>query len=195
MEFATTLGAGTILTNAARKSQETAFYRNMEKLAAFAETLDLVIALENPGDGQELLLGSGIEAIAVLERLGSNRLKLNYDFSNVFTYSKGSRRPEQELASLLPCIGHLHLKNVRHQEGTWPVCGIDEGIIDYRTVFRQFPALWKIPMSIELPLRFGYDDCFRFVLRATDAAPLLEHIREVLADSLEYLHAMMPSTA
>lgn len=191
MEFAKAIGARIILTNATRKSRETAFYRNMKELAAYAEKLDLVIALENPGDGQDQLLGSGIEGIAVLERLGSDRVRLNYDFSNVFTYSKGKRHPEQELKAVLPYIGQLHLKNVKSQDGAWMVCGIDEGTIDYINLFWQCPALLSIPMSIELPLRFGYDAQFDFVMRETLAAPPLERIRRVLARSLEYLSAMI----
>jgi len=195
MEFAGAIGARMILTNAGRKSQASAFCRNIERLLAYAEGLGLVIALENPGDGRNQLLGTGVEGISILEKLGSDRIKLNYDCSNVFTYSQGKVRPEQELAALLPHIGHLHLKNVRPQGQTWMVCGIDEGIIDYRSLFRQFPALVSIPMSIELPLRFGFDAQFEFALREAHAAPPLERIRRALTGSLEYLSAIMPSAA
>jgi len=193
MEFARAIGAGMILTNASREPQEKTFYRNLEKLAVFAEKLGLVIALENPGDGQDQLLGSGIEGIAILERLGSDRVRLNYDFSNVFTYSRGKRRPEQELPALLPYIGHLHLKNVKPWEGGWAVCGLAEGTIDYRSLFRQFPALSKIPMSIELPLRFGFDAQFSFALREKQAVPSLGDISTILKNSLDYLAAALRS--
>jgi len=191
MEFAKAIGAKMILTNASVKSKETAFYGNMEKLASYAEKLDLAIALENPGDGQDQLLDSGIDGVTILERLGSDRVRLNYDCSNVFTYSKGKRHPEQEIGALLRYTGHLHLKNVRLQSWAWRVCGIDEGIIDYRSLFRKFPALLDIPMSIELPIRFGYDAQFNFGLRETFAGPPLERIRRVLSGSLEYLQAIM----
>ena len=68
-------------------------------------------------------------------------MKLNYDFSNVFTYSQTTKRPEQELGSVLPYVSHLHLKNVKPWDGGWAVCALDEGILDYRRLFRQFPAL------------------------------------------------------
>jgi len=191
MEFAKALGAEMILTNAGRKSQEQTFLRNIEQLTAYAETLDLVIALENPGDGRDQLLGTGIDGVAVLEKLGSDRVKLNYDFSNVFTYSQTTTRPEQELESVLPCVCHLHLKNVKPWDRGWAICGLDEGIIDYRSLFRRFPALSDIPMSIELPLRFGFDAHFHFALRETRAAPSLESIRTILRSSLDYVTAAL----
>lgn len=191
MEFAKMIGAGTIITNASRNSHQMAFYKNMDKLIAYAEKTDLIIALENPGDGQDQLLGSGTEGIVVLERLGSDRVRLNYDFSNVFTYSKGKKHPEQELTMLLPYIGHLHLKNVKLQKGQWIVCGIGEGIIDYRRILRQFPALLNVPMSIELPIGFGYDAQFNFAKRETFTVPPLERIKGVLSSSLEFLCSIM----
>jgi sugar phosphate isomerase/epimerase len=189
MEFAKAIGAGMILTNASQKPRETVFSRNVETLAAHAEKLDLVIALENPGDGQDQLLGTGTEGVTLLRKLGSDRVRLNYDFSNVFTYSRGNRRPEEELASVLPYVGHLHLKNVKPWEGGWAVCGLEEGVIDYVRLFQQFPALSRLPMSIELPLRFGYDAEFRFGLRQDLATLSLSDIRRVLRNSLGYLVA------
>ncbi|OHB78557.1 MAG: hypothetical protein A2Z25_22365 [Planctomycetes bacterium RBG_16_55_9] len=188
MDFAKAIGAEIILTNAGHKSREAAFYNNMEELALYAERLDLIIAFENPGDGQDQLLETGIQGLSILDRIGSDRVKLNYDFSNVFTYSKGIRHPGQELEVVIASLGHLHLKNVKAREGQWPVCGIGEGIIDYRSLFRRFPALLNVPMSIELPLRFAYDARFDFILRETSRLPL-EHIRTVLTGSLKYLKA------
>ncbi len=187
MEFTRAIGAGMILTNATEKSRKVPFLRNIERLAAYAEKLGLIIALENPGDGQDQLLGTGIEGVAILEELGSDRVRLNYDFSNVFTYSRGTKRPDEELEAVLPYVSHLHLKNVRLCEGAWPVCGLEVGIIDYRRLFQQFPALLSIPMSIELPIRFGYDAAFRFGLRESLTIPSLDSIRKTLQDSLNYL--------
>jgi len=56
MEFAKAIGAKTIITNAGRKSCHTTFYKNMDRLISYAEKIDLTIALENPGDGQDLIL-------------------------------------------------------------------------------------------------------------------------------------------
>jgi sugar phosphate isomerase/epimerase len=195
MEFARAIGAGMILTNATERSRKMMFCRNIEGLAGYAEKLNLTIALENPGDGQDQLLGTGLEGAAILEELGSDRIRLNYDFSNVFTYSKGTRRPEDELEAVLPYVSHLHLKNVRSWEGAWPVCGLDAGIIDYRRLWRRFPTLSSIPMSIELPIRFGYDAEFRFGLHQNLTVPSLNSIRKILKDSMDYLAVALPQPA
>ena len=187
MDFAKGIGAGVILTNASHESQGQTFLRNIEALAAHAEDLDLTIALENPGDGQDQLLGTGVDGVTILEKLGSDRVRLNYDFCNVFTYSQRTTRPEQELESVVPYVRHLHLKNVKPWGGGWAVCGLDEGILDYRHLFRQFPAPSGIPMSIELPLRFGFDAELHFGLRQKFTVPSLDDIRRILKDSLEYL--------
>ena len=192
MEFARAIGAGMILTNATEKSRQATFLRNIERLAAYAEKLDLTMALENPGDGQDQLLGTGIEGAAICEELGSDRVRLNYDFSNVFTYSKGRRRPDEELEAVLPYVGHLHFKNVKPWEGAWPVCGLDAGIIDYRRLLRRFPTLSSIPMSLELPIRFGYDAEFHFGLREKLTIPSLDIVRRILKDSLDYLATALP---
>ncbi len=192
MEFARAIGAGVILTNAAEKSRKAMFLRNIESLAGYAEKIDLVIALENPGDGQDQLLGTGLEGVAILKELGSDRVRLNYDFSNVFTYSRGKRRPEEELEAVLPYVGHLHLKNVKSWEGVWSICSLDAGIIDYRGLFRRLPALSSIPMTIELPIRFGYDAEFHFGLCRNLPIPSLDSIRKILKDSMDYLAVALP---
>ncbi|MCX7012638.1 MAG: TIM barrel protein [Candidatus Sumerlaeota bacterium] len=186
MEFAKAIGARLILTNASVRAREAAFFRNLERLAALAEDLDLTIALENPGDGQDQLLGAGMDGIAILEKVGASRVKLNYDFSNIITYSRGTRRPEEELEALLPHLAHCHLKNLAPCAEGLRVCGIGEGIVDYAALFRRFPSLLEIPMSIEAPLRFGYDADYAFRIR--EPAPLpLDRIARTLAESLDFL--------
>jgi len=49
MDFAGALGAKVINTNAARRDRAETFFRNIEVLAAHAERLNMIIALENPG--------------------------------------------------------------------------------------------------------------------------------------------------
>jgi hypothetical protein len=89
-------------------------------------------------------------------------------------------------------VNHLHLKNVRLCEGAWPVCDLEAGIINYRRLLQQFPALSSIPMSVELPIRFGYDAEFRFGLRENLPIPSLDSIRKTLKDSMDYLAVALP---
>jgi hypothetical protein len=75
------------------------------------------------------------------------------------------------------------------------VCGLEAGVIDYRRLLRQFPALSSIPTSIELPIRFGYDAAFHFGLRQNLPIPSLDSVRRILKDSLDYLAAALPQAA
>jgi len=187
MIFAKAIGADLILSNASSIRLETRLYENMGKLAGFAEELGLTIALENPGDGSDSLLGTGAGAADVLDRIGSDRVKMNYDFSNVFTYTKGEALPQDEVEQVLPYIGHLHLKNLRQNRGILEVCALPDGIIDYQEIFSSYPDLLRLPLSIEMPLRFCYDSGFNFRLIGDGLPPSLAAIRSTLSRSISFL--------
>lgn len=186
MEFAKILGAGIILTNTSHLENERQFFINMEILSRVAAELGLTIGLENPGDGQGYLLNNAADGIRILQQLDSEWVKLNYDFSNIHTLSKGKITYDTGLGNALKHIGHLHLKNVKRQGDHWTVCGLGEGVIDYKALFLSYPALLELPMSIELPVRFGYDSDFHFVMQEP-ALPPLSIIRSLLHDSIIYL--------
>lgn len=194
MEFARELGAHLVITNATQKSAEIPFHKNIQKLAERAEQSGLTIALENPGDGQNSLLSSGECAASIVERIGSQFVKLNYDFSNVLSYSKGKSRPEDDMTYALPHIAHLHLKNIRPEKGEWVFTDLASGEIDYGRVLSTLVQQSSIvPMSIELPLRFGYDSAFNFKRSASGglAPPPLDRIRNILKSSLEYVQGAL----
>lgn len=194
MEFAREVGASVVITNATQKSTEVLFYKNIQKLAKRAEQLGLIIALENPGDGRNSLLSSGECAASVIGRIGSESVKLNYDFSNIFSYSKGKNRPEDDMTYALPHIAHLHLKNIRPEKDEWVFTDLASGEIDYRRILSTLVQQSSIvPMSIELPLRFGYDSAFYFNRSASGGPPPppLDQIRSILKSSLEYVQGRL----
>jgi len=186
MEFSHLLGAKIILSNSSHKSSGRQFFKNMEQLAALAENLEIVIALENPGDGKDSLIGTGKEGISIIKKINSDFVKLNYDFSNLFTLTKGKIKREDALEEYYPYIAHLHLKNVKAKNGLWEISNLKEGIINYEELFERFPFLLDLPKSIEQPVRFGYDSKFNFSLIRRDL-PSLKTIRGELNDSLNYL--------
>jgi len=186
MIFAKNIGSEIILTNTSYREHERQFYDNMQVLCGMAEELKLTIALENPGDGQGYIMNNAGEGARIIKKIGSDRVKLNYDFSNFHTLSKGKETYDRGLGDALPHIAHLHLKNVRQQDTNWLIGGLSEGIIDYKSLFREYPALLKLPMSIELPVRFAYDAAFDFVpLRGE--RPSLEQIHKIVQDSIRFL--------
>jgi len=186
MEFAKALGAEMILTNTSHLENERQFFFNMEALSRVAADLRLTIGLENPGDGEGYLMNDAADGVRILKRLDPEWVRLNYDFSNIYTLSKGRITYDRGLESALPHIGHLHLKNIKRQGDHWYVCSLGEGIIDYKALFLSHPALLQLPMSIELPVRFAYNSDFQFVM-PKPALPPLGTIRNLLQRSIEYL--------
>ena len=189
MEFAKALGAKFVHTNAARVSEEPFFLKNIEALIPVAENLDLIITLENPGDGTENIVSTGKAGAALIVRIGSQRVRLNYDFSNVFSYSKGRVKPEDDFRYALPFSAHFHLKEIKPAGAEWAFVEIGMGVTDYGTILKALAQEEPIPpMSIELPLRFKRDAEYQIRLEPGAAAVPLAEIRNVLKGSLDYIN-------
>ena len=106
MDFAAALGAKVINTNASLRSQATTFFRNIEALAAHAERLDLIIALENPGTGEDSLFNLAQDGLDLVNRIGSPHVRLNYDAGNTVSHRPGEVNPALDAggnARLRPC--------------------------------------------------------------------------------------------
>lgn len=186
MGFARSLGAEVIVTNAGLKKDEEIFLKNMEVLAREAEILDLVIGLENPGDGRENIINTGQDGAPLIKRLGSKWIRLNYDFGNLLSHRFEKVRPEEDSLYALPVSAHLHLKDVKGLAEGWGFTEIGKGAIDYARIFKGMARESSpLPASLEIPLRFtrGPD-----ALPRRGAAPVpLEEIRRVLKRSLDFV--------
>lgn len=189
MEFAKALGAKFVHTNTARVSEEPLFLKNIEALIPVAEDFDLIITLENPGDGEENIVGNGKAGAALIERIGSQRVRLNYDFSNVFSYSKGRVKPEDDFRYALPFSAHFHFKEIKPAGTEWAFVEVGKGVTDYGAILKALAQeKWIPPMSIELPLRFKRDAEYQIRLDPGAAAVPLAEIRNVLRGSLDYIN-------
>lgn len=94
----------------------------------------------------------------------------------------------------LPHIAHLHLKNIRPEKDEWVFTDLASGEIDYRRILSTLVQQSSIvPMSIELPLRFGYDSAFDFKRSSSSGPPPppLDQIRSILKSSLEYVQGRL----
>jgi hypothetical protein len=76
--------------------------KNMERLVEKAESLNMIIGLENPGDGKENIIDSGKAGTPVLQQIGSDLVRFNYDFGNVISHFKERLRPEEDYKYALP---------------------------------------------------------------------------------------------
>jgi sugar phosphate isomerase/epimerase len=185
MRFARMIGASLIISNASPVSQRVTFLRNTRKLALFAEKMELTIGLENPGDGIPNLLDTGREAESLIESIGSERVRVNYDFGNLISHKFGTVDPREDYKPAIKVTGHYHLKDVRRGEQPgWVFTEIGKGSIGYGPILCSLARL-GIPISLEIPLRLHRAPDSRGV-RAAHPVPL-DRIRQVLSDSWSFV--------
>jgi sugar phosphate isomerase/epimerase len=190
MDFAHQVGAKIIISNAGPKAEYKAFMKNMERLVEKAELLNMIIGLENPGDGKENIIDSGKAGTPVLQQIGSDLVRFNYDFGNVISHFKERLRPEEDYKYALPFSAHLHIKDVKSNAQGWYSTEIGKGLIDYRSILKNLGSEYvSLPVSLEIPLR---------VTRTLDASPRrlaspvpLDEIRRILKGSLDYVKGML----
>jgi sugar phosphate isomerase/epimerase len=189
MDFALELGARYLHTNATTKEKASIFMNNLEALLPHAESTGLVITLENPGDWENNIIPSGKQGAALIRKIGSQHVQLNYDFSNVYSYSKGKTKPEDDFRHALPYCAHLHLKEMRPDGKRWKFVSIGGGITDYRSIFLHLVEHQiDLPMSIELPLRFFRGSDFKIRYDPAVEPPLLSSVFGVLRESKDFIH-------
>jgi sugar phosphate isomerase/epimerase len=171
MDFARRLGAQVINTFAASRSRQKQFYANLEQIVRHAESLDMVIGLENQNDGSDSLLSVASDGADLLARIGSTRVGLNYDFGNTASH-RPDVDPVQDAMAALPNCVHVHVKDVRRSADGWFYTAIGQGDLDCTRVLHGI-AMQGVPMSIELPLRLH---------RQPDAKPGRARFRVPLSD-------------
>jgi sugar phosphate isomerase/epimerase len=184
MDFAKAIGVGIVHTNATQKSNEEVFFSNMETLADFAADMEITIALENPGDGENALIDSGEAGAAVIQKIGSDRIRLNYDVSNVYSYSQGRVLPEDDISRALPYAAHVHFKDMKKIESGWLFSEIGKGVINYPKIFRVLTThAVPLPTSIEFPKNFKRKEDFS--PQRNPSPPGLVEIKAIIKGSIE----------
>lgn len=186
MEFAATIGAKIINTNSAVKKNSENFASNIDTLEVLAEALQVVIGLENPGDGNPSLIDRAADGAALIRRIDSKWIRMNYDFGNLVSHLFQRVRPEEDWVDALPVAAHLHMKDVKAGPQGWHFTEIGKGDIDFVPILsvlrEEHPFL---PVSLEIPLR---------MFRGPDALPRrlpspvdLDTIRGVVSRSFDYV--------
>jgi sugar phosphate isomerase/epimerase len=159
---------------------------NIKELGRTAEAMNMVIVLENPGDGKANVIDSAEPAARAIEEIGLDCVKINYDFGNLLSHCSGKIRPEADYKFAAACTAHYHIKDVASDDTGWYFTPIGKGTIDYRRILQELAALQQpVPISLEIPLR---------IRRAPDGSPRraplpvdLKEIRQVMQKSLEFV--------
>lgn len=156
MDFAAAVGATVINTNASARKDGEHFFRNIAPLIRHAERLNMVICLENLGDGSDNLLSTAQDGVDLIRRIGSPRVRLNYDAANT-----ASHRPEEgadgvnpadDAILAMPYCGHVHIKDIRITPEGYFFTPIGAGDIGCGRILDALAAT-DLNLSIELPLR------------------------------------------
>jgi len=129
---------------------EEAFLRNIGPLADAAQAAGLTIALEIHGE----LMASGERTAPLLDRIDHPAVKVNYDTANVEFYS--GVRAEDDLPAIADRVAHVHLKEMRGEQGEWDFPAIGEGHVDFGRVIEILRgAGFEGPYSVEVEFTGG----------------------------------------
>ena len=163
MAFAKKLGSKYIVSNAAPLQNKGRFMENIRELGQTAAGLNMIIVLENPGDGKANVMDSGEPAADLIEEIGQDNVKINYDFGNLLSHCFEKIRPEEDYKYVHDCAVHYHIKDVAFNDAGWYFTEIGKGTIDYRSILKDLVTIPEpVPISLEIPLR---------IRRAPDASP------------------------
>jgi L-ribulose-5-phosphate 3-epimerase len=148
---------------------ESAFLRNIGALADEAEGADVVIGLEIHGD----IMASGAITLPLLEKIGRDSVKINYDTANVVYYSGDSA--VEDLPKVVDEIAHVHLKDTSGGKGVWNFGAIGSGVVDFAEVLAILrEAGYRGPYSVELEFQ-------------GEPWPPLAEVNEAMRGSYEHL--------
>ena len=190
MDFASQVGAKIIISVAGPQQGFKGFMQNMEELARVAESFEIIIGLENSGDGKESIINTGRDGASVVKQIDSRWIRLNYDFGNLISHRSEKVKPEEDYRYALPFAAHFHIKDVQTFDQGWHFTEIGKGMIDYQRILGQLKMENQtLPLSLEIPLRF---------YRARDASPQravspvpLGEIRKTLRGSLDFIRGIL----
>ena len=186
IDFGKRLGAKIVNTKVGARSGLKQFEKNIEPIAEYAESVNIVIGLENPSEGTDQIITSGQTGAEVVKRIDSDFIKLNYDFGNAFTYSKGKVDPAFDYKNALPYACYLHLKDMSKNDDGWIFAQIGKGIVNYDTILKELVEENKLlPLSIEH--LFIYTATKDLIVQREAKAPELSQISMSLKASYDYV--------
>ena len=138
------------------------------KLVPELEKLDMKLVLEVHGDH-----GTGAVLNEICEKVGSDRVLINYDTANAIFY--GDVDVPQDMRGCLDRIGYVHLKDKAGGRKEWNFPALGKGYVPFPEIFAMMDEADNLsPYSIEIEF--------------TQAGPKgLEEVNQAVMDSAAYL--------
>ena len=131
--------------HASQEESEQAFLANVGELADAAEDAGIVVALEIHGD----IMASSDVTLPLIEKIGRDSVKVNYDTANVVYYSGDTA--VEDIPKVADRLVHVHLKESKGGKGVWNFGTIGEGDVDFAEVLRLLrEAGYDGPYSVEI---------------------------------------------
>ena len=189
LDFAKEMGADIVISNGAVKQNAKGFLDCIEKVTPVLEDYGMVLALENPGCGApDSIIATGADGALLMEKLANPHVKLNYDASNVYSYSKGRILPEEDYLKAAPHNACLHLKQLKKNGDRWLFSAVGDGVTDYGLILNGIKAGYGTPyMSLELPVNHMRDHTLS-ICKNTDFQLAPDSlIRNTVNDSVKYV--------
>jgi L-ribulose-5-phosphate 3-epimerase len=151
---------------------EAAFLANVGELADAAERAGVVVALEIHGD----IMASSDVTLPLLEKIGRDSVKVNYDTANVEFYS--GRLAVDDLPKIAGMLAHVHLKDTVGGKGVWNFPAIGDGHVDFARVLSILrEAGYDGPYSVEIEFQ-------------GEPWPPLEDVNEAMRRSFRHLSTL-----
>jgi L-ribulose-5-phosphate 3-epimerase len=151
---------------------EEAFLGNIGALADAAEEAGIVVSLEIHGD----IMASSDVTIPLLEKIGRDSVRVNYDTANVEFYS--GDKAVDDLPKIIPYLAHVHLKDTVGGKVVWNFGAIGSGSVDFARV-------------LEILREAGYDGPYSVELEFQgEPWPALAEVTEAMRESREHLNTL-----
>jgi L-ribulose-5-phosphate 3-epimerase len=158
--------------HASQDEDERAFLQNVGELADAAERAGIVVALEIHGE----IMASGAKTLPLLDRIGRDSIKVNYDTANVEFY--GGELAVDDLERVVPLLAHVHLKDTTGGKGVWNFPALGTGTVDFARVLEILDrAGYSGPFSVELEFQ-------------GEPWPPLAEVNEAMRRSYEHLRSL-----
>jgi sugar phosphate isomerase/epimerase len=135
----------TFTGDAETEDERAAFVEGARALADEAEAAGIRLCIETDSN----LLPTAQDGIRLLDEIGHDWIRINYDPGNVVYYT--GARPEDDLEHALPRLGHVHLKDKRGGEGVLDFPPLGEGELDIAGMLgRIADSGFDGPVSMEI---------------------------------------------
>jgi len=116
--------------------------KTLKEMGKLAKSFGITVVVENHGG----LIAKASSCRKLLQEVNLENVKLNYDPANFLYYGED---PVNTLDELLPLIGFTHFKSVRYEQGKPKYCRLEEGVIDYKTIFEKLLPQYSGYLGLE----------------------------------------------